>query len=133
MPIASQARVPYYPISHDRLWLIPGKPPSAFPQERLRIDFQEVVQVGPALAAVLEGLLEPLVEDRISASDALATLNGQNPGREVARCESTTQHIFFKCQFLVRIIFYHHMFVTGQEISRQAHALRCVRRGTPWR
>lgn len=34
-----------------------GKPPSAFPQDRLRLDFRSSLQVGDALGAVLEGLL----------------------------------------------------------------------------
>jgi hypothetical protein len=34
-----------------------GKPPSAFPQDRLRLDFRSSLELGDSLAAVLEGLL----------------------------------------------------------------------------
>ena len=34
-----------------------GKTPSAFPQDRLRLDFRSSLEVGDALGAVLEGLL----------------------------------------------------------------------------
>ncbi len=41
-------------------WVHAGKPPSAFPQDRLRLDFRSILVVGDALAAVLEGLLVSL-------------------------------------------------------------------------
>ena len=53
-----------------------GKPPTAFPQDRMRISVGAHVDVTPRLAAVLEGLLDPLVEDRMSAREALDTLTG---------------------------------------------------------
>jgi hypothetical protein len=58
-----------------------GKVPSEFPQERLRIDFGQQLQVAPDLRAVLEGLLEPLVEERMSAAAALQILRGEAPVR----------------------------------------------------
>ena len=51
-----------------------GKPPSTFPQDRLHIDFSQEVSIGRQLAAALDGLLEPLVEDRLTAAEALDTL-----------------------------------------------------------
>ena len=51
-----------------------GKPPSAFPQDRLHIDFSQEVNIGRKLAATVDGLLEPLVEDRLTAAEALDML-----------------------------------------------------------
>ena len=51
-----------------------GKPPSAFPQDRLHIDFSQEVSIGRQLATVVDGLMEPLVEDRLSAAEALEML-----------------------------------------------------------
>ena len=51
-----------------------GKPPSAFPQDRLHIDFSQEVNIGRKLAAAVDGLLEPLVEDRLTAAEALDML-----------------------------------------------------------
>jgi len=55
-----------------------GKPPSAFPQDRLHIDFSQEVTIGRQLAAVVDGLLEPLVEDRLTPSEALDMLTDGN-------------------------------------------------------
>ena len=55
-----------------------GKPPSAFPQDRLHIDFSQEVSIGRQLATVVDGLLEPLVEDRLSAAEALEMLTQQD-------------------------------------------------------
>lgn len=54
-----------------------GKPPSSFPQERLQINFRDVVEVSSELGQVLDGLLEPVIEDRMPAADAMAVLAGQ--------------------------------------------------------
>ena len=43
----------------------------------MQIAFRDAVDVSPELASVLEGLLEPLVEERIAASDALSILAGE--------------------------------------------------------
>ena len=68
-----------------------GQPPSAFPVERMRLDTSGVT-MGPRMEAVVEGLLEPLPEDRLGAAQALALLDGKKapaaaggrwaPGRE---------------------------------------------------
>lgn len=55
-----------------------GKPPSAFPQDRLHIDFSGEVSIGRQLASVVDGLLEPLVEDRLTAADALDILSEES-------------------------------------------------------
>lgn len=48
------------------------------------ISFKDIVKVSPKLSAVLEGLLEPVLEDRLTAADALALLSGKEP-RQIAR------------------------------------------------
>ena len=60
----------------DGSWLA-GKPPNAFPQERMQSSFRGVVDVSPDLATVLEGLLEPVSEDRMPATEAISILSGQ--------------------------------------------------------
>ena len=42
----------------------------------MQVKFRDVLNLKPATAALLEGLLEPVIEDRISAADALALLMG---------------------------------------------------------
>lgn len=58
----------------DQSCWVAGKPPSAFPQDRLHIDFSQEVTIGRQLAGVVDGLLEPLVEDRLTAGEALDML-----------------------------------------------------------
>ena len=48
------------------------------------ISFKSTVDVSPEMATVLEGLLEPVLEDRITATDALNLLSGKKL-KEVAR------------------------------------------------
>jgi hypothetical protein len=43
----------------------------------MQINFKEVVEVTTEMSTVLEGLLEPLLEDRVTAKDALALLSGK--------------------------------------------------------
>ncbi|CAK0784475.1 hypothetical protein CVIRNUC_007679 [Coccomyxa viridis] len=74
-----------YGLGGTLLFLLSGKPPSSFPQDRLRIDFRDVLEVGEQLGAMIEGLLEPLVEDRLSAKDALRILRGEISPAAVAR------------------------------------------------
>lgn len=65
-----------YGLGATLLFLLSGKPPSAFPVERMRTDFSSV-KMGARLEAVVDGLLEPLPEDRMAAADALALLTGK--------------------------------------------------------
>lgn len=119
-----------YGLGGTLLFLLSGRPPSAFPVERMRIDCSSggwmgggwatvggsgraggaggvhggvgclaigsllmptpagcpvhAVKMGARLEAVVDGLLEPLPEDRLPAEDALAILTGQpRPARWV--------------------------------------------------
>ena len=64
-----------YGLGATLLFLLSGRPPSAFPLQRMRLDLSGV-RMGPQLDALLEGLLEPAVEDRLAAEEALALLKG---------------------------------------------------------
>ena len=55
-----------------------GRPPGDFPQERFRTDLSELQGiVGPRMQAILEGLLDPHTEDRMTAAQALSVLRGE--------------------------------------------------------
>lgn len=69
-----------YGLGATLLYLLSGRPPSAFPVDRMRLDLSSV-EMGPRLEAVVEGLLEPVVEDRLGADAALAILSGRRPAR----------------------------------------------------
>ncbi|KAL4431634.1 hypothetical protein ABPG77_001476 [Micractinium sp. CCAP 211/92] len=73
---AASAASDLYGLGGTLLFLLSGRPPSAFPIDRMRIDIS-AVKMGARLEAVLEGLLEPLPEDRMPAEEALAILKGQ--------------------------------------------------------
>lgn len=78
-----------------------GKPPSSFPERGLRLDYGEDLVSDPNLDAVLEGLLEPLTEDRLPAAEALRLL--QAPASEarwmqVSDAESHERTMMFWCR-----------------------------------
>ena len=52
-----------------------GEMPSSFPQRRLQIDFSQV-DMSPRLNRLLQGLLQPAWEDRLTATQAKAVLAG---------------------------------------------------------
>ncbi len=51
-----------------------GLPPSEFEGSRLRVEYGSDLVRDPNLDTVLEGLLEPLTEDRLGAAEALQLL-----------------------------------------------------------
>ncbi|GJP36651.1 hypothetical protein CLOM_g21135 [Closterium sp. NIES-68] len=66
-----------YSLGATLLFLLSGRPPSAFPQNRLKIDFQSSLgpSVSPRLATVLDCLLMPAPEDRFkTARDVINAL-----------------------------------------------------------
>ncbi|KAG2493916.1 hypothetical protein HYH03_007852 [Edaphochlamys debaryana] len=72
-----------YALGATLLYLLTGQPPSAFTQERMRINWRaglgrsQASSVSPRLAALLDGLLEPLAEDRLTAEEAQRVLQGK--------------------------------------------------------
>lgn len=60
------------------MFFVVGESPSSFPQRRLNIDFSRV-NMSSRLNGLLEGLLQPAWEDRLTASQAKAVLAGQGP------------------------------------------------------
>ncbi|CAI5976098.1 unnamed protein product [Closterium sp. NIES-64] len=66
-----------YSLGATLLFLLSGRPPSAFPQARLKIDFQSSLgsSISPRLATVLDCLLMPAAEDRFkTARDVISAL-----------------------------------------------------------
>ncbi|KAG2424567.1 hypothetical protein HXX76_014447 [Chlamydomonas incerta] len=75
-----------YGLGATLLYLLSGQPPGSFPQERMRINWRaglgasaaRALEAGcPGLAGVLDGLLEPLAEDRLTAAEARLLLAGK--------------------------------------------------------
>lgn len=88
---AAQPASDLYALGGTLLYLLSGKPPSAFPQDRLHIDFSQEVSIGRQLATVVDGLLEPLVEDRLSAAEALEMLTQQDEQSQSVAVQSDRQ------------------------------------------
>ncbi|MEM9116292.1 MAG: serine/threonine-protein kinase [Cyanobacteria bacterium P01_F01_bin.56] len=59
-----------YGLGATLLNLLTHQNPGDLPQQRLRIDFRQVVTVSEPFAAWLDGLLEPLLEDRFQSAEA---------------------------------------------------------------
>uniref|UniRef100_A0A061QWW9 non-specific serine/threonine protein kinase n=1 Tax=Tetraselmis sp. GSL018 TaxID=582737 RepID=A0A061QWW9_9CHLO len=74
---AAQPSSDLYALGGTLLFLLSGQPPSSFPQARLRIDFEGRLSVGGRIKELLNGLLEPLPEDRLTARQALDVLDGK--------------------------------------------------------
>ncbi|KAL0037446.1 hypothetical protein WJX79_008515 [Trebouxia sp. C0005] len=90
---AAQPASDLYALGGTLLYLLSGKPPSAFPQDRLHIDFSQEVSIGRQLATVVDGLLEPLVEDRLSAAEALEMLTQQDQQSQSVTVQSNRQEV----------------------------------------
>lgn len=73
-----------YALGGTLLFLLSGRPPSAFPQERLRIDFSSIT-VGPRLSFLLQGMLEPVAEDRIQNAEEALRILRREPSSTVLR------------------------------------------------
>ena len=60
-------------------YCFPGQPPSAFPQDRMRIQWRGGAYSPPSgrWTQLLDGLLEPVAEDRLTAAEALTLLSGK--------------------------------------------------------
>lgn len=74
-----------YGLGATLLHLLTHQNPGDLPQKRLKIDFHEYVSISDEFADWLEGLLEPLVEDRFeSAKEAIAILTHPSAIRATA-------------------------------------------------
>ena len=95
-----------YALGATLLFLLTHKSPDEFPQNRLKIEFRDWVNLSPELADVLEKMLEPFIEDRFeSATEVLEVLKGdrqknnypslkhQPPSRNPVRLNKTNKHL----------------------------------------
>ncbi|GFH07488.1 protein kinase domain-containing protein, partial [Haematococcus lacustris] len=75
---AAQPASDLYALGATLLFLLSGQPPFAFPQERMRIDWLSSFKApSPLWTQLLDGLLEPVAEDRLTAEQAIDLLNGR--------------------------------------------------------
>ena len=66
-----------YALGATLLFLVTHRAPDELPQNRLKIEFRDRVNLSPELAEVLEKMLEPFIEDRFqSAREVLEVLKG---------------------------------------------------------
>lgn len=57
-----------YALGGVLLFLLSGRTPGQFKSERLRVSFEREVEVGARMSALLAALLDPIAEDRPTAS-----------------------------------------------------------------
>nr|XP_024360118.1 uncharacterized protein LOC112274682 isoform X1 [Physcomitrium patens] len=57
-----------YGLGGTMLYMLSGRPPSYFPQRRLKVVFRDLVTMSPELANVIDRLLEPAPEDRFQSA-----------------------------------------------------------------
>jgi eukaryotic-like serine/threonine-protein kinase len=71
-----------YGLGTTLLYLLSGQDPADFPVKQMKIDFRERVKTSPDFANWLDGLLEPISEDRYrNATQALDYLQGKVTAR----------------------------------------------------
>ena len=59
-----------YGLGTTLLFLLTHRPPAELPQRRLKLQFRQAVTVSDDFANWLDGLLEPLIEDRLGSAQA---------------------------------------------------------------
>lgn len=89
-----------YGLGATLLFLLSHQSPADFPVKKLKIDFRPYLKISPELADWLEGLLEPLIEDRFkSAPEALAVLHSHREiiaGRSVSNPQPANSSIILQ-------------------------------------
>ncbi|GBG89019.1 hypothetical protein CBR_g48628 [Chara braunii] len=79
-----------YGLGATVLYLLSGRPPSAFPRDQLCLQFREQVPMTVKLADVLDRLLKPRPEDRFTnARDVILALRWQRPPRHSSTHSAT--------------------------------------------
>ena len=73
---AAQPESDLYGLGGTLVYLLSGRPPSDFPLNRMKVD-TSTVPMNYKLRRVVDGLLEPVVEDRLTADEALRILRGE--------------------------------------------------------
>ncbi|WP_254565451.1 serine/threonine-protein kinase [Oscillatoria sp. HE19RPO] len=82
----SEPATDLYGLGATLLFLLSHQSPADLPEKQLKIDFRPYIEISPELADWLEGLLEPLIEDRFkSAREALELLHSH---REIIAARS---------------------------------------------
>ncbi|WIA18005.1 hypothetical protein OEZ85_009492 [Tetradesmus obliquus] len=80
-----------YSLGATLLFLVSGQPPGAFPQQRMRIAYRDRVTVGKQLGELLDGLLEPLAEDRLTPQEAIDVATGKAAKRRKKAAAAAAQ------------------------------------------
>eukprot|EP00850_Spirogloea_muscicola_P004998 SM000022S07212 [mRNA] locus=s22:493953:499216:- [translate_table: standard] len=73
-----------YALGGTLLFLLSGRPPSAFPQRRLKVDFRSSVSMSPGMVDVVERLMEPAPEDRYQSADEVIRELLNNDTRKIS-------------------------------------------------
>ena len=68
----------YYALGATLLYLLTHRPPSEFPTEGMKIHFQPYLQASPNVIQLLNGLLEPAVEQRLASPQGIRKLLQQD-------------------------------------------------------
>lgn len=78
-----------YGLGMTLLFLLTGQSPAELPQQRLKVNFRNHINVSQSFADWLDRLIEPAIDDRFaSATEALAVLQGKQQNvKKIARNE----------------------------------------------
>lgn len=83
-----------YGLGGTMLYMLSGRPPSYFPQRRLKVEFQDVVTMSAGLANVVNRLLEPAPEDRFqSPRQVIQALQGESNGSFSMSSGNTARYV----------------------------------------
>jgi len=77
----------YYALGATLLYMLTHRHPSDFPTDDLKLQFHTFVQASPKIVRLLEGLLEPSVESRISSSAQVRKILEEASGKAQMQLE----------------------------------------------